>query len=113
MISGRPAGHLPSHLMAAAIRRSLGVVARVSQLAESSDRMPQGTVKILVVDRGYGFVARADGEDVFFHHSSLPGRAFKTLTVGQTVEFELAGGNSRSAKGPRAKQVTVTEMPPA
>ncbi|MBA4018055.1 MAG: cold-shock protein [Pirellula sp.] len=73
--------------------------------------MPQGTVKILVVDRGYGFVARPDGEDVFFHHSALPGRTFKSLTVGQTVEFELAGGNSRSAKGPRAKQITIPATP--
>lgn len=53
-------------LMVAAIRRSLSVVERISPPPESSDRMPQGTVKILVMDRGYGFLARPDGEDVFF-----------------------------------------------
>lgn len=75
--------------------------------------MPQGTVKILVVDRGYGFLARADGDDVFFHHSVVSGHGYKKLTVGQTVEFELAGGDSRSAKGPRAKLVTLPSEPPA
>ncbi|MBL9081994.1 MAG: cold shock domain-containing protein [Planctomycetales bacterium] len=69
--------------------------------------MPLGTVRILVIDRGYGFVARADGDDVFFHHSAVPGHGFKKLTVGQAVEFELAGGDSRSPKGPRARSVTV------
>ena len=73
--------------------------------------MPVGTVKILVVDRGYGFLARTDGEDVFFHHSALTGHGFKKLIVGQVVEFELAGGNSRSAKGPRAKSVTIPTTP--
>ncbi|MGC3970002.1 MAG: cold shock domain-containing protein [Pirellulales bacterium] len=73
--------------------------------------MPLGTVKILVMDRGYGFVARAEGDDVFFHHSAVPGHGFKKLTVGESVEFELAGGDSRSAKGPRARCVTVA--PPA
>jgi CspA family cold shock protein len=71
--------------------------------------MPLGTVKILVIDRGYGFVARDDGDDIFFHHSVVPGHGFKKLTVGQTVEFELAGGDSRSPKGPRAKLVKLPE----
>jgi len=97
--------------MVAAIRRSLSVVERISPPPESSDRMPQGTVKILVMDRGYGFLARSDGEDVFFHHSALAGHGFKKLVVGQTVEFELAGGNARSAKGPRAKSVTFPTTP--
>lgn len=69
----------------------------------------QGTVKLLVVDRGYGFITAADGGDVFFHHSAVPGHGFKKLQVGQTVEFELTGGKDKSAKGARAKTVTPVE----
>jgi CspA family cold shock protein len=71
--------------------------------------VPSGTVKLLVVDRGYGFLAVPDEADVFFHHSALAAHGFKKLTVGQAVEFELAGGAKRSAKGPRAKIVTPVE----
>jgi len=71
-----------------------------------------GTVKLLVVDRGYGFLAVPDAADVFFHHSTLAAHGFKKLTVGQVVEFELAGGAKRSAKGPRAKVVTPVEPAP-
>lgn len=68
--------------------------------------MPTATVKLLVVDRGYGFLAVSDSADVFFHHSALESHGFKKLAIGQAVEFELAGGMKRSAKGPRAKVVT-------
>lgn len=67
--------------------------------------VPSGTVKLLVVDRGYGFLAVPDSADVFFHHSALASHGFKKLAVGQAVEFELVGGMKRSAKGPRAKVV--------
>lgn len=65
----------------------------------------QGIVKLLQLERGYGFLARPDGDDVFFHHSAVPGHGFKNLAVGQAVEFELAGGAAKSAKGARAKVV--------
>jgi cold shock protein len=68
--------------------------------------MLSGTVKLLVVDRGYGFIAVAKGEDVFFAHDAVPSHGFRKLTVGQAVEFELAGKAQRTAKGPRAKVVT-------
>lgn len=74
--------------------------------------MPTGTVKLLVVDRGYGFLAVTDSADVFFHHSALASHGFKKLTVGQTVEFELVGGMKRSAKGPRARVVTPAGAEP-
>jgi len=68
--------------------------------------MPQGTVKILVDDRGYGFIAPADGgADVFFPHSACPSHGFRKLTVGQSVNYEIQGGDKKSAKGPRARNV--------
>jgi cold shock protein len=71
--------------------------------------MQSGTVKLLVVDRGYGFIAVPKGADVFFAHDSVPSHGFRKLTVGQAVEFELAGKAQKSAKGPRAKVVTPAE----
>lgn len=73
--------------------------------------MLRGTVKLLVVDRGYGFLAVPESADVFFHHAALESHGFKKLSVGQAVEFELAGGAKRSAKGPRAKVVTPLPSP--
>ena len=70
----------------------------------------QGNVKLLQLDRGYGFIACADGDDVFFHHSAVPSHGFRKLAVGQAVEFELAGGADKSAKGARAR--TVEPSPP-
>jgi cold shock protein len=68
--------------------------------------MPTGTVKLLVVDRGYGFITIPKGEDVFFAHDAVPDHGFRKLAVGQTVEFEWAGKGKKSVKGPRAKVVT-------
>ncbi|OHB86097.1 MAG: cold-shock protein, partial [Planctomycetes bacterium RBG_16_64_12] len=49
--------------------------------------MPQGTIKKLVTDRGFGFIAGERG-DIFFHHSALQGESIETLSVGQTVEYD-------------------------
>ncbi len=62
--------------------------------------MPEGTIKKLT-DRGFGFIARPGGEDIFFHSSSLEGVQFEDLRVGQKVSFVEGRGN----KGPRAEQV--------
>jgi CspA family cold shock protein len=64
--------------------------------------MPQGTIKKLVSDRGFGFIA-SSGEELFFHHSSVEG-SFESLSEGQAVEFEIDSANTRG-KGPRAIQV--------
>jgi CspA family cold shock protein len=66
--------------------------------------MLTGTVKLLLDKQGYGFLATADGPDVFFAHDAVPSHGFRKLTVGQTVEYELHTG--KSTKGPRAKSVT-------
>jgi CspA family cold shock protein len=73
--------------------------------------MPQGTIKKLVADRGFGFISGTQGEDVFFHLSSLGGIQFEDLQEGQMVEYELEeqdSGGGRRGKGPRAATVKIT-----
>ncbi len=62
--------------------------------------MPQGTIKKLVTDKGFGFIS-GDLGDLFFHHSALQGLSIESLRVGQTVEYEEGTG----PKGPRAENV--------
>ena len=64
--------------------------------------MSQGTIKKLVSDKGFGFIAGERGE-LFFHHSAVEGAAFETLREGQTVEYT----EGRGPKGPRAENVRV------
>jgi len=54
--------------------------------------MPTGTVKFFNADKGYGFISRPDGDDVFVHFSNIAGEGYKTLDEGQTVEFEVGPG---------------------
>ena len=51
-----------------------------------------GTVKWFNETKGYGFIARDDGLDVFVHYSAIRGNGFKTLKEGQRVEFEVGQG---------------------
>lgn len=52
--------------------------------------MPKGTVKWFNDTRGYGFIARPEGDDLFVHFSAIITDGFRTLTEGEEVEFELA-----------------------
>ena len=54
--------------------------------------MAQGTVKWFSNEKGFGFIARPEGEDVFVHFSAIAGDGYKTLTEGQAVEFEVVQG---------------------
>jgi CspA family cold shock protein len=63
--------------------------------------MAKGTVKWFNEAKGFGFIAREDGEDLFVHHTCISGTGFKTLTEGQEVTFEVENG----PKGPRAVNV--------
>ena len=61
----------------------------------------QGTVKWFSNEKGFGFISRPDGEDVFVHFSAIEGDGYKTLTEGQEVEFEIVDG----PKGKQAANV--------
>jgi cold shock protein len=61
----------------------------------------QGTVKWFNNDKGYGFIQRASGGDVFVHHSAIQATGYKSLAEGDTIEFEVAQG----PKGLQAQNV--------
>ncbi len=65
--------------------------------------MAQGTVKFFNAEKGYGFISREQGEDVFVHFSAIQGDGYKTLDEGQHVEFDVAQGR----KGQEAQNVRV------
>jgi len=62
-----------------------------------------GEVKWFSDIKGYGFIGKADGEEVFVHHSGILGTGFKSLQEGQRVEFRL----EQTPKGPQAVDVVV------
>ncbi len=65
--------------------------------------MATGTVKFFNADKGYGFITREQGEDVFVHFSNIQGTGYKSLEEGQRVEFDVAPGR----KGEEAQNVRV------
>jgi CspA family cold shock protein len=65
------------------------------------EEMPRGKVKWFNENRGYGFISRDDGQDVFVHFSAIQGEGFKTLAEGEEVEFEII----ESEKGLQAANV--------
>ncbi|HXX19790.1 MAG TPA: cold-shock protein [Candidatus Acidoferrum sp.] len=62
----------------------------------------QGTVKWFNASKGYGFIQRQSGEDVFVHFSAIQAEGYKSLNDGQAVEFEV----TRGPKGLQAANVT-------
>ncbi len=63
----------------------------------------QGTVKWFNATKGYGFIAREGGEDVFVHYSAIQSEGYRSLTEGQRVEFTL----ERGSKGLQASNVVT------
>ena len=63
-----------------------------------------GTVKWFNASKGYGFIERDEGDDVFVHYSEIAGEGYRSLDEGQRVEFTVGQGQ----KGLQAQNVTVT-----
>lgn len=63
--------------------------------------MQKGTVKFYKGDKGYGFIKKEDGTDVFFHFSNVKGEGYEGLEKGQSVQFDIVEGR----KGPEAVNV--------
>ena len=63
--------------------------------------MANGTVKFFNAQKGYGFISREDGADVFVHFSNIEGNGYRSLEEGQHVEFEIGQGR----KGDEALKV--------
>ena len=62
-----------------------------------------GTVKWFNAEKGFGFISRESGDDVFVHFSAIQSEGFKTLEEGQAVKFDITEGN----RGPQAANVTI------
>lgn len=65
--------------------------------------MMTGKVKWFNSEKGFGFIERQDGDDVFVHFSAIQSEGFKTLEEGQDVEFEIVDGD----RGPQAANVVA------
>lgn len=82
-------------LSAVRSRRTGGSVSREEK------QVTTGTVKFFNAEKGYGFISREQGDDVFVHYSNIQGSGYKSLQEGQTVEFDVAPGR----KGEEAQNV--------
>ncbi len=68
-----------------------------------SDQLESGIVKWFNEEKGFGFIAREGGDDVFVHFTAINMEGRRTLLEGQNVRFEVTAGQ----KGPQAENVTV------
>ena len=68
--------------------------------------MPQGKVKKVLSEKGFGFIA-GERDDIFFHHSELQGVSIEELREGQMVQYEIGQGK----KGPCAVSVRIADQP--
>ena len=69
--------------------------------------MPTGTVKWFNAEKGYGFISRESGPDVFVHFSAIQGSGYRSVDEGQAVEFEVTAG----PKGEQAQDVAEGMAP--
>ena len=78
-------------------------VTRTRSTSKNAETMTTGTVKFFNSEKGFGFISREQGEDVFVHYSNIAGDGYKSLDEGQRVEFEVGPGR----KGEEARNVRV------
>lgn len=98
----------PAAIIFVAALLAMLISARVPSLADAlASKRERGTVKWFNVSKGYGFITRENGDDVFVHFRSIrgKGRGRRSLVEGQTVEFVLSEGE----KGPQAEEVSVLD----
>lgn len=69
--------------------------------AREENPLATGTVKFFNTEKGYGFISREGGDDVFVHYSNIEGSGYRSLEEGQAVEFDVAPGR----KGEEAQNV--------
>jgi CspA family cold shock protein len=74
-----------------------------SQLVREITMATQGTVKWFNAEKGFGFISREGGDDVFVHYSAIQGDGYRSLDEGQRVEFDVGPGR----KGEEAQNVRV------
>ena len=79
------------------------LVTRINKLGNNMADREKGTVKWFNERKGFGFIEREEGSDVFVHFSSIKSDGFKTLKDGQAVEFTLVNND----KGESAEEVTA------
>jgi len=75
----------------------------VASIQEKEKTLTTGTVKFFNSEKGFGFISRESGDDVFVHYSNIQGSGYKSLDEGQKVEFDVAPGR----KGEEAQNVRV------
>jgi CspA family cold shock protein len=85
------------------LRHRNNVEVSIKNNKNNRNRMMTGTIKTLVADRGFGFIAReGEAKDLFFHSKELVGVTFDELQIGDAVSFEVV----ESEKGPAATKVS-------
>ena len=72
-------------------------------MSRRNRKLATGTVKFFNAEKGYGFISREDGDDVFVHFSNIQGTGYRSLEEGQRVEFDVGPGR----KGDEAQNVRV------
>jgi cold shock protein len=73
-------------------------------MSQQEERSLVGKVKWFNNSKGFGFIGREDGPDVFVHYTAITGDGYKSLQEGESVEFEIVQG----PKGPQAAEVKKT-----
>jgi CspA family cold shock protein len=92
--------HSAQFVFITALRESPAAVTKILYACQEAIEV-QGTVKWFNNSKGYGFIGRDDGPDVFVHYSAITGDGYRTLQEGDPVEFEIVQG----PKGPQAANV--------
>ncbi len=74
-------------------------------LKKERHEMAQGTVKWFNGDKGYGFISREDGDDLFVHFSEIQMDGYKTLDEGQAVEFDITNGQNGKLQASNVRKI--------